>query len=178
MISVPCDAGALGTSLADSWGMATMNRAMVVLGFTLALASGRDAEDGSASVGREGGVVTSADGRVTLEIPAGALTRDVEVTIGEVDDAGPEGAIGFAYELEPAGLVLARPATVTFDLTAGDAEARELDLSDAGLAVEDLAIVSAKAGTWDRLSDRETDAELAMVSGSVLYLGTVAVAPR
>lgn len=146
----------------------------------MVLATGCDAEEGTTAVGREGGIVTSPDGRVTLEIPAGALTSEVDVSIGEVDAEGdemPDGAIGFAYEIEPAGLPLLRPATLTFDLSAGDAEARELDLSDA-VAVEDLALLTDKGDAWDRLADRETDEEDRTVSGSVLFFGTYAVAPR
>ena len=154
-----------------------MTRAMAMLGFAMVLASGCDAEEGMSTIGREGGVVTSPDGRVTLEIPAGALRDDVEVSIGEVDSEMPEGAIGFAYEVEPAGLPLLRPATLTFDLLAGGAEARELDLSDAA-RVEDLAIHTDKGASWDRLADREADEEQQTVSGSVLFFGSYAIAPR
>jgi hypothetical protein len=155
-----------------------LTRAMAMLGVAMVLATGCDAEDGTSTIGREGGVVTSPDGRVTLEIPAGALSQDVEVSIGELDTQMPEDALGFAYEIEPAGLQLSRPATITFDLSAGEAEARELDLSDAELAVEDLAVMTDKGDVWDRLADRETDPELQTVSGSVLFFGAYAVAPR
>lgn len=115
-----------------------MQRVSALIGVLALLASacGDSAGDGittatSAAEGTpvsaaDGGTVTSDDGRLTLDIPPGAVTEDVEVSIsalppGEV----PEGAedlpvVGVVYELEPDGLQLGSPATVEVRLDPDD----------------------------------------------------------
>lgn len=69
------------------------------------------------TVGSDGGNVTSADGRLVLEIPEGALDDETEITITRIDtgDLPDElddlGAI-VAYQLEPSGLEFAEPAVI------------------------------------------------------------------
>lgn len=69
----------------------------------------------------EGGVLVSDDGRLTLEIPAGAVSSPttVRVLVGEPSDvptsAGVDNPV-FVYLLEPAGLTLDVPATGTLTL--------------------------------------------------------------
>ena len=59
-----------------------------------------------------GGEVTSPSGQATLAIPPGALAADTEVTITELPpEDGP--AVGPVYDLQPDGLQLAQPATLT-----------------------------------------------------------------
>lgn len=124
------------------------------------------------TVGRKGGIVTSDDGRLTLEIPAGALHHDVDIVIVETD--APYGAIGTAYTIEPVGTQLVRPATLTYDVASDDAD-RSLDLASAGVAVEDLALVTDKADRWMPMHDRRVDADDELVSASVLYLSSYAL---
>lgn len=61
------------------------------------------------TIGPEGGTITSSDGKLTLEIPAGALDEDTEITIRRInpEDLPPEfeGIEGERqYELGPEGL--------------------------------------------------------------------------
>jgi hypothetical protein len=151
--------------------VAITTRWMLALTLTLA-AAGCDEAEGE-TVGREGGVVTSADGRVTLDIPAGALADDVAIRIDEVE-AGPDGTLGYAYEVQPAGLVLALPAELTFEVDLGD-DADEFDLVDPAVALERLALVIDKGASWDRLADLQFDGDAGVVSASALYLGTFAL---
>jgi hypothetical protein len=112
-------------------------------------------------VGAEGGWVVSDDGRVTLEVPAGALEEDVELSIAPLSVA-PAAAVGPAYEIGPRGLVLAMPATLIYDASEGmSAEAR------------DIEIVTAGALEWAPLADREVD-EDSQIYGSVLYFSAIA----
>jgi hypothetical protein len=147
-----------------------------VLGI-LALSSmlaGCEAED-SKTIGPRGGIVTSADGRVTLEIPAGALDHEVAVSIGEVDD-GPEGALGTVYEIEPRFEQLHKPATITFDMTAPDVEGAEaLDLAD---DMNDVVVVTEHAADWRSLADHEIDEDSETISASVLYFSSYAIVLR
>lgn len=146
--------------------------AMTVLG------AGCDEGEGMETIGPRGGVITSPDGRVTLDIPEGALTDEVTLTIGEVDDAA-DGQFGYAYEIQPR-VVLTKPAELTFDLSpSGSADgARAWGLADAGMELADVTIVGAKAHGWEALADLMEDDASMTLSGSVLYTSTYAVVPR
>ncbi len=150
--------------------MATTKTLAAVL--TLSLLAGCDQQGDT--VGPRGGVVMSDDGHVTLDIPAGALSDEVEITIEAIDDA-PNGVVGRAYAIEPGGVSLLRPATLTYDLAAGD-EDRSLDL--AGVEMNDLVLVTEKADRWQPLADRDVDAAAELISASVLYFSTYAIVSR
>lgn len=60
-------------------------------------------------VGPAGGVVRSADGRLTMTVPRGALTADVRITIGRTEL--PDGV---CYELGPDGTDFRIPVVVTY----------------------------------------------------------------
>ncbi|MGD8860451.1 MAG: hypothetical protein PVI30_10610 [Myxococcales bacterium] len=82
-------------------------------------------------VATEGGTVQSADGRLTLEIPPGALAEDTTITITPVDVASLSDHLvsdrpgTVAYRLEPAGLQFDAPVLV--DLRADDIEPSAVD---------------------------------------------------
>lgn len=67
----------------------------------------------SAQLGSPGGTVTSADGRLTVHIPAGALAQATTVSVQEITNTAPNG-IGSAYRLGPSGSVFAVPVAITF----------------------------------------------------------------
>ncbi|MBS2016400.1 MAG: hypothetical protein JST00_26180 [Deltaproteobacteria bacterium] len=74
----------------------------------------------SKRIGPGGGTVT-ADG-VTLEIPPGALTSEVEIGIKPVSNPKlPDqvSLVGTAYELSPAGIEFAKPVKLVLPLPAG-----------------------------------------------------------
>lgn len=123
--------------------------------------------DGNAPVvmGPRGGTVASADGRLTLTFPAGALDRDTVVTVDAVDDA-PAGAVGPTYAVHPRGTGVLRPVAVTYDLT-GDA----MTLADPRRAV----LVVEKADGWFRMADHEVDADLEYVTASATFLSSFGV---
>jgi hypothetical protein len=131
-------------------------------------------DEGAETIGPRGGVVTSPDGRVTLEVPPGALAREVFITIGEVDEEGPDGTVTRVYEVEPRFEQLHTPATLTFDLAAAPEGVQALDLQS--VSMSGLAVITQKADGWDRLADREVDTAQSTVSGSVLFLSSYAVA--
>jgi len=126
------------------------------------------------TVGSRGGTVVSDDGRVTLEIPQGALSSEVEITIEVVDDA-PAGVVGTVYAIEPAGVSLLFPATLTYDLAA-DGEERAAELT--GLEMSDLVLVTEKADRWQAMADREVDTDAEIITASVLYFSSYALVSR
>lgn len=64
-------------------------------------------------IGTAGGTVSSADNRVTLTIPAGALPKDTEIGIQPITNEAPNG-LEVAYRFSPDGTTFAKPASLTF----------------------------------------------------------------
>ena len=64
-------------------------------------------------IGAAGGTLVSADSVVELNIPPGALSSDVNVSIQPVTNEAP-GGIGLSYDFLPNGTVFSTPATATF----------------------------------------------------------------
>ncbi len=81
----------------------------------------------TALIGASGGTITSPDGLLTLTIPAGALSTDHNITIGEINRDtlatlyGQENRIDSLYAFAPAGTVFNSPASVTYSLPASAA---------------------------------------------------------
>jgi hypothetical protein len=118
-------------------------------------------------IGPEGGVVVSDDGRLTLDIPEGALDEPVEITIEEVDDL-PENALGPAYRVGPVGTLFNGPVQVVYNY---GARGMAVDPSNVVLVVE-------RGSEWVVMPDRKVFAEEGLVSASALYLSTFCVAER
>lgn len=97
------------------------------IAFTLSLAtlvaacSGHDPM--SRSIGAAGGTVSTASG-ITLRVPAGALSQSTELRL--VESAPRDGAMA-RVSLEPAGLALAAPATLTFRVEDGNVRVAEVE---------------------------------------------------
>jgi hypothetical protein len=72
----------------------------------------------SQSIGPEGGVVSSADGNVSLTIPAGALSQATTISLQPIENKAFLG-IGPAYEFSPDGLKFAKPAQLVVKYAAG-----------------------------------------------------------
>src|SRR5438552_4693684 len=70
-------------------------------------------------VGPSGGALTSSDGQLAVDIPAGALTGAVTITT-EPAAAPAAGAVGTVYEIGPTGTQFAMPVTLTLHYAAGD----------------------------------------------------------
>ena len=117
------------------------------------------------TVGAEGGVVVSADGRVSLDIPAGALDGDVTISIERVD-GGPDGSVGRVYAITPRLTALNKPAALTYDLVEDGVEDDEMG---------DAMLITERADDWAPLSDHDVDMETGLATGSVLYFSRYAV---
>lgn len=75
-----------------------------------------------ATIGSTGGTLASSDGRLTIAVPAGALTSDTVIGIQPITATAP-GALGSAYRLTPEATVFAQPVTLAFTYSAGEAGA-------------------------------------------------------
>jgi hypothetical protein len=88
----------------------------------------------SAVIGSGGGALTSSDGRVTLNIPAGALSANTAITIQPITNHMPNGK-GLAYRLSPDGQQFSKPAMLTAHYKAEDLEGTSSEAL--GLAYQD-----------------------------------------
>ncbi len=75
----------------------------------------------SQSIGPAGGVIRTADGNVSLSIPAGALSQPTTISLQPIENKAFLG-IGPAYEFSPDGLKFAKPAQLTVKYAAGSLE--------------------------------------------------------
>jgi hypothetical protein len=93
----------------------------------------------SRTIGPAGGEVSSADGRLSVEIPAGALDAPRAISLQPISNEAPGGR-GSAWRLEPSGSHFAKPVQLVFHYTAKDLK---------GSAPQALTIASQDAqGHW------------------------------
>lgn len=78
-------------------------------------------------IGMAGGSLASVDGKITLEIPAGALTKDETVSIQEITNNAP-GKFGKAFRLSPEGVRFAKPVRLSFRFTGEELRGTALEL--------------------------------------------------
>lgn len=149
---------------------ATASRLLALVLCTSSLAACEQAQ--GTAVGPRGGVVMSEDGRLTVEIPAGALDETLDISIHAVED-GPdgEGTAVRAYAIEPMGTVLVLPARVEYNWTVEAAA----DAITRGGEILDPALVTERGPQWRALPDHAVDLDSGYVSGSINYLGVIAV---
>ena len=107
--------------------------------------------DGSAvgaTIGAAGGSVGTADGRLVVTIPPGALAADTVIGIQSLTNLA-HGRIGAAYRLTPNGQTFAKPVTLKFSYTDEDL---------LGTAAEFLgAAFQTAAGYWQWLGAAAVD---------------------
>lgn len=81
----------------------------------------------SKTIGPEGGRIATADAKVQLVIPAGAVSQATTITVQPITNHAPNG-FGPAYRFSPDGLKFKKPATLTFDYSDEMASATDADL--------------------------------------------------
>jgi hypothetical protein len=86
------------------------------------------------TIGAEGGILSSADGQLTLIVPAGALTLQTPITVQPISNNAP-GGVGLGYRLTPSDLRFKVP--VELRLAYSDSNAMGGSSELLGLAVQD-----------------------------------------
>jgi hypothetical protein len=74
-----------------------------------------------------GGAITSADGRMTVTVPAGAVAAATTFTIQAITNQAP-GGVGDAYRLGPEGENFSTPVSVTLHFSSADLAGTVADL--------------------------------------------------
>ncbi len=114
------------------------------------------------TIGPRGGSLASDDGRFSLDIPAGALDADVDLSIEEVE-CELSTALGSCYKVLPVGTTFSLPVEVAYEVA-------DMKVS------EDVGVVAQAADGWRVLPDRDVDLEDAVVYGSAMYLSEYGLA--
>jgi hypothetical protein len=121
----------------------------------------------SATIGSAGGIVTSADGLVTLDIPVGALDANTTISIQPITNTAPLGVSGFSYRFSPDGQTFKKPAKLTFNYTP--------DLLDNTSAQLLWIVTQAKDGSWKALLKSSVDDNAQIVSGQIYHFSDWAI---
>ena len=100
----------------------------------------------SATIGTAGGSVSTADGKMTLTVPAGALGTDTLIGIQPITNTA-HGRLGAGYRLTPDGQSFAQPVVLKFSYT-------DQDLAGSDPAILGAAFQTA-AGYWQWLGNGE-----------------------
>jgi len=90
----------------------------------------------SQTIGAAGGTIVTADGRMELDIPAGALATNTNITIQNTTNTMASG-IGDGYSMTPDGLKFAQPVTFKFHYADSDVNGSSPYLLD--IAYQDSA---------------------------------------
>ncbi len=115
----------------------------------------------SATIGASGGKLTSSDGLVTIEIPAGALEAATTVSVQPITNTAPLGVEGGAYRFSPDGQQFKVPVTITFKYS---------DVLLAGTPAELLWVVTqASDGSWQALRKSNVNTAAKTVSGEMKH---------
>ncbi|MDZ4726876.1 MAG: chitobiase/beta-hexosaminidase C-terminal domain-containing protein [Leptospira sp.] len=105
---------------------------LIALGGVSPSPSSQNSNEVSATINQDGGTIESDDGQISLEIPRGALSESMKITITK--NAIPIGSIPDEYltasevfKFEPEGLHFAVPAKLTLQYDQGNMEEGQFD---------------------------------------------------
>jgi hypothetical protein len=114
----------------------------------------------SSVVGASGGTVATADGALTVVIPAGALAANVTVTVTPTSSPGA-GALGTVYELGPSGTQFSSPVTLSLHYDSANLN---------GVSEGSLRLATFAAGNWQILAGAAVDTSAKTVTGTTTHL--------
>jgi hypothetical protein len=101
-----------------------------------------------AGMGSEGGIVRSADDRVIITVPAGALTRQTTIEVAPISNTNPAGN-GLAYRITPHGIRFQKPVSISFSY-AGEKDQKRIPQLQ-GIAYQD------ENGVWKSVRNGAID---------------------
>jgi hypothetical protein len=115
----------------------------------------------SKTIGASGGTIASADGKVRLVVPAGALDQDQALSIQPIESKVPLGIDKAAYRFEPHGLHFKKPCQLFMSFTDNDITGLAPELS--GLAVQQAD------GSWKAENSITVDKANHTLSGNITH---------
>ena len=109
-------------------------------------------------IGKDGGSLNSADGKITLIIPEGAVAKKTNFSIQPITNLMPN-ANGAAYRLQPSGIQFQKPVQLIFHYT--EEEAKDTMQLLMGIAMQD------NNGQWLGLKNSLIDTFSKTISGNI-----------
>jgi hypothetical protein len=113
----------------------------------------------SATIGATGGTVTSSDGRVTVNFPAGALSADATISVQPISNLA-HGGIGLAYRMTGAE-TFQQPVSLVFTFT-------DEDLAGTAPEFLDVAFQNPE-GFWQLVDSVTVDAEAKTITATTTH---------
>jgi hypothetical protein len=80
------------------------------------------------TIGASGGTLTSSDGKMSIIVPAGAVTANTAFSIQPINLTIPSAEGDTAYRLLPEGITFAKPITIVYHYNAADIKGTTADL--------------------------------------------------
>lgn len=120
----------------------------------------------SAEIGKDGGRIESADGKVELIFPQGALEKNTIISIQPESNTMPAGR-GTGYRLEPSGTVFKKPVKVIMHQS--DEELKNIQRPLVSLALQD------HRGQWRTVSDVKLDSVNKIMTGMIKHFSSLVV---
>lgn len=120
-------------------------------------------------IGPGGGQVFLADGKVSLSVPAGALTEEVWFTALPVTSIPKDDLVlaGTTYEIGPAGTHFNRPMALTISY--------EVGALPKGFGESGLALFAVSGNAWELSDGSSVNPAARSVSGQAMSLGKFGV---
>lgn len=118
------------------------------------------------SIDSTGGSLTSADGRLTITVPPGAVSSETTFSIRPVTSMAPS-AIGVSYSMSAHNAFFSQPVTLSFE--APEAGVSRTSLSGLGIAMQE------ESGSWRLLADPQRDDVNKVISASSAFLFSAAI---
>ena len=115
-----------------------------------------------------GGNITSTDGKITVNIPAGALANNETITIQPVTNTTGLGK-SKAYRLTPHGITFNKPVTITFPYTDADINATTPELLR--ITFQD------STGTWQSMNQTQVNKQTKQLSVTTTHFSDWAMLP-
>jgi hypothetical protein len=111
-------------------------------------------------IGANGGSILSPDGKIKIEIPAGALNSNKEITIQPITNTNPAG-LAMAYRLTPHDIQFEKPVNLFFYYN--PQEILKTSPDALGIAYQD------NSGVWKALGGAQVNKELKFVKVSTTH---------
>ena len=114
-------------------------------------------------IGKEGGSLTSSDGKIRLIIPEGAVSKKTTFSIQPTTNLMPNGN-GKAYQMEPSGINFQKPLQIIFYYTDAETEGNSPELL--AIAMQD------DKGQWSAPNKITTDTVAKIITAEILHFSS------
>ena len=122
-----------------------------------------DGEKTEMKIGKDGGSITSSDGKMKLIIPAGAVSKKTTFSIQPATNLMPNGN-GKIYQMEPSGIIFQTPLQIIFYYS--DAETKGNSPELLAIAMQD------DKGQWSAPNKITTDTVAKIITAEILHFSS------